>query len=63
MLAVSLWVLEFKLFGATLPIVLLFSVIEECSQFRGAKSLLILSFECGIFDACFIIEFRDAKLL
>ena len=62
MFAVAIWLLEFRLFGANLPIVLSFSVIAECSQFRGANSLLILSLECGVFEACFIINSKPQIL-
>ena len=54
MFAVSIWVLEFELFGANLLIVLSFSVIAEFSRFRGANLLHNLFLECGIFEACFM---------
>ena len=47
MFAFLIWVLEFKLFGVNLLIVLSFSVIAEYSRFRGANSLHNLLLECG----------------
>ena len=63
MFAVSIWVLEFELFGANLLIVLSFSVIAKYSWFRRANSLHNLLMECVVFEACFVSGFRAAKLM
>ena len=51
MLVVSIWILEFELFGANLLIVLSFSVIADYSEFRGANSLPNLLRDFGVFEA------------
>ena len=61
MLVVSIWILEFELFGVNLIIELSLSVIEECSGFRGANSLHNLLVEFGIFEACFVSGFCARK--
>ena len=61
MFAVSIWVLEFELFGTNLLILSSLSVIVEYSRFRGANSLHNLLMECGVFETCFIRGFRAAK--
>ena len=61
MLVVSIWRLEFELFGADLLIVLSISVIAEYSGFRGANSLPNFLLEFGVFEACFRSGFRAAK--
>ena len=61
MLVVSIWRLEFELFGANLLNVLSFSVIADCSGFRGAHSLPNLLMGFGVFEACFRSGFRAAK--
>ena len=53
MLVLSIWILEFELFGANLLIVLSFSVIAEYSGFHGANSLPNLLMEFGVFKVCF----------
>ena len=55
MLVVSIWILEFELFGANLLIALSFSVIAEYSGIRGANSLPNLLMEFGVFEACYVI--------
>ena len=62
MLAVSIWILDFELFGVNLLIELSLSGIEEYSGFRGANSLHNLLVEFGVFEACFVIGFRATKL-
>ena len=61
MLAVSIWILEFELFGVNLLIELSLSVIEEYSVFRGANSLHNLLVQFGLFEICFVSGFRAAK--
>ena len=62
MLAVSIWISEFELFGVNLLIELSLAVIEECSGFRGANSLHNLLVEFRVFEACFVSGFCAAKL-
>ena len=61
MFAVSIWVLEFDLFGTNLLILSSISVFVENSGFRGANSLHNLLLECGVLEACFISGFRCTK--
>ena len=49
MLVVSIWILEFKLFGVNSLIELSLFVIIEYSVFRGANSLPNLLEEFGLF--------------
>ena len=51
MFALSIWILEFELFGANLLIVLSFSVFTEYSGFRSANSLHNLLVDSGVFEA------------
>ena len=53
MLAFSIWILEFELFGVDLLIELSLSVIAEYSGFRAANSLHNLLVEFGVFEAWF----------
>ena len=61
MLAVSIWILEFELFGVNLLLELSLSVIEEYSGLSDANSLHNLLVEFGVFQACFVSGFRAAK--
>ena len=61
MFTVSIWILEFEIFGSNLLIELSFSVIAEYSGFCGANSLHNLLLEFGVFEAEFISGFRAAK--
>ena len=61
MLAVSILILESKLFGVNSLIELSLLVIVEYSGFRGANSLHNWLEEFGLFEALFLSEFRAAK--
>ena len=61
MFTVSIWRLEFELFGSNLLIQLSFSVIAEYSGYRGANSLHNLLLEFGVFETGFISGFRAAN--